>query len=63
MGPLVKEDLVVSGLSSSKVSVCSMLIKDSAEARLGGMIEQSLFKQTAMPAFEPGGRFLGFSNL
>ena len=38
--------IVVSGLFSSKVSACSMLIKNSAEARLGGMIEQSLLKQT-----------------
>ena len=37
---------VVSGLFSSKVSVCSRVIKNSAEARLGGMIEQSLLKQT-----------------
>ena len=37
---------VVSGLSSSKISACSMLIKNSAEARLGGMIEQSLLNQT-----------------
>ena len=37
---------VVSGLSSSKASARSMLIKNSAEARLGGMIEQSLLKQT-----------------
>ena len=36
---------VVSGLSSSKVSACSLLIKESAAARLGGMIEQSLLKQ------------------
>ena len=35
---------VVSGLSSSKVSVCSMLIKVFCEGR-GGMIEQSLLKQ------------------
>ena len=32
------ETFVVSGLSSSKVMVCS-LIKGSAEARLGGKIE------------------------
>ena len=42
---VISKDGVVSGLSS-KVSACSMLIKNSAEARLGGMIEQSLLKQT-----------------
>ena len=40
---------MVSGLSSSKVSVCRMLIKESAEARLGGMIEHSLLKTNLKP--------------
>ena len=39
------ETCVVSGLSSSCVLMCCLVIKESAEARLGGMIEQSLLKQ------------------
>ena len=53
-------DFVVSGLSSSKVSACSMLIKESAEARLGGMIEQSLLKQISSLHLNQGGRSLVF---
>ena len=34
----------VSGLFSSKVSARSLIMKESAKARLGGMIEQSLLK-------------------
>ena len=53
---------VVSGLSSSKVSACNMLIKESAEARMGGMIEQSLLKQISSLHLNQGGRSLVFSN-
>lgn len=43
--------IVVSGLLSSKVSACSLIIKDSAEARLGDNSNNraSLLKQNLTP--------------
>lgn len=40
---------VVSGLFFSKVSACSLIINDFAEARLGGRMRQSLLKQNLAP--------------
>ena len=44
-----REGAVVSGLLFSKVSACSLIINDSAEARLGGRMKQSLLKQNLEP--------------
>ena len=55
---------VVSGLSSSKVLACSLIIKNFAKARLGGMIEQSLLKQNLELWFRiRSDHFLILSNL
>ena len=46
---------VVPGLCSPKVSACSMLIKESVDAKLGGIIEQSLLKQISSLRPNQGG--------
>ena len=53
---------VVSGPPSSKVTACRVLMTESAEARLGGMLAQSLSKQISTRRPIQGDRSLAFSN-